>query len=239
MDSKRPELVTITRESLLDDAVRIRLQQQYQSVPFLTPEQQRDSLTLCLRHWCGTAPVYVFAYGSLIWNPAIHCEAVGTGRLFGRHRRMAMRSIFGRGTPECPGLMLTLLPGGCCDGVVLKIEPSRAFEELSLLWRREMISGSYRPRWMPVRTAKAAWQCLVFDHNPHHPSFVGPLAFEREVQILSQAHGPLGPNKDYIFQTVQALDRWQLRDARMSRLEKALRACELQGIKAVANFPGE
>ena len=112
MDSKRPELVTITRESLLNDAVRIRLQQQYHSVPFLTPQQQQDYLAACLRHWCGKAPVYVFAYGSLIWNPAIHCEAVGTGRLFGRHRRMAMRSIVGRGTPERPGLMLTLLPGG-------------------------------------------------------------------------------------------------------------------------------
>jgi len=123
--------------------------------------------------------------------------------------------------------MLTLLPGGCCDGVVLKIEPSRALEELSLLWRREMISGSYRPRWLPVRAGEVVWDCLVFDHNPQHPSFVGPLSFEHEVQILSQAHGPLGPNKDYIYQTVQALDAWQLRDACMSRLEKALRAREL------------
>ena len=227
MDVKQPQIVNITRESLLDDGVRVRLEQQYKSLPFLTAEQQQESLAQCLSQWCGEQAVYVFAYGSLIWNPAIHCEAVGTGRLFGRHRRMAIRSMFGCGTPERPGLMLTLLPGGCCDGVVLKIESSRAVEELSLLWRREMISGSYRPRWLPVRSKQGVLSCLVFDHNPNHPSFIGPMTFEKEVEILSQASGPLGPNKDYIYQTVQALNHWQLRDARMSRLEKALRACEI------------
>lgn len=221
------EFVQITRESLLDDAVRMRLQQKYQSVVFLTPQQQQESLEQCLESWCGNQPLYVFAYGSLIWNPAIHCEAVGTGRLFGRHRRMAMRSMFGRGTPERPGLMLTLLPGGCCDGVILAVQADRVAEELAMLWRREMVSGSYRPRWLPVHRKEGALSCLVFDHNPAHPSFVGPLEFEQELAILSQACGPLGPNQDYIFQTVQALDLWQLRDRRMSRLEKALRRLQV------------
>lgn len=218
--------VTITRDSLLDDAVRTRLQQQYQSVPFLTPEQQRESLAACLSQWCGGRPVHIFAYGSLIWNPAIFCKPLGPGRLFGRHRRMAMKSVFGRGTPDFPGLMLTLLPGGCCDGIVLRIEASHARDELALLWRREMVSGSYCPRWLPVKTPEGWVDCLVFDHNPSHPSFLGALPFEDEVAILSKACGPLGPNKDYIFLTVKALTAWNLRDSRMARLQEALLALE-------------
>lgn len=226
MQAKPPDFVRITRESLLDDAVRAKLQEKYQSMVFLTPQQQKESLEQCLSHWNGDLPVHVFAYGSLIWNPAMHCEAVATGRLFGRHRRMAMRSMFGRGTPECPGLMLTLLPGGCCDGVLLRIEASRVYEELSLLWRREMVSGSYRPRWLTVRTDAKVLDCLVFDYNPRHPSFIGALSLEQEVEILSQACGPLGPNKDYIYQTVNALESWCLRDARMSELARRLRTLE-------------
>lgn len=220
------EFVSITRESLLDDAVRTRLQKAYQSMVFLTPQQQRESLEQCLIFWCGQSPVHVFAYGSLIWNPAMHCETIATGRLFGRHRRMAMRSMIGRGTPDCPGLMLTLLPGGCCDGVLLRIDASRVVQELSLLWRREMVSGSYRPRWLPVHTGSTVLNCIVFDHNPSHPSFTGALSFEQELAILAKACGPLGPNKDYIYQTVQALDSWGLKDARMSRLAQSLRNLE-------------
>jgi cation transport protein ChaC len=215
--------VRITRAALAEDAIRARLQQHFGQIPVLSVEERTRNLEQWLAHWNGRDPVHVFAYGSLIWNPAMHCEVRGPGRLFGRHRRMALRSMFGRGTPEFPGLMLTLLPGGCCEGLVLTLDASVVREELGLLWRREMVSGSYRPSRFRVCTAEGPLQCLVFDRNPDHPSFVGPLGFEQELHILSQAVGPLGPNRDYVFQTVEALEAWKLTDVRMMRLARALR----------------
>jgi len=218
--------VEITRAALAEDAIRARLQQRFGQIPVLSAEERTRNLERWLAHWNGRDPVHVFAYGSLIWNPAMHCEVRGPGRLFGRHRRMALRSLFGRGTPEFPGLMLTLLPGGCCQGLVLTLDARVVREELALLWRREMVSGSYQPRRFRVCTAQGPLQCLVFDRNPDHPSFVGPLGFEQELHILSQAVGPLGPNRDYVFQTVEALAAWKLTDVRMMRLARALREME-------------
>lgn len=218
--------VKITRESLAEDALRARLQQHFGQIPVLSPEERTRSLEQWLGPWNRRDPIHVFAYGSLIWNPAMHCEVRGPGRLFGRHRRMALRSFFGRGTPQFPGLMLTLLPGGCCEGLVLALDPACAREELDLLWRREMVSGSYRPCRFRVKTAHGPVECLVFDGNPAHPSFVGPLAFEQELAILSRAVGPLGPNRDYVYQTVEALARWRITDLRMQRLAQALRTAE-------------
>jgi len=220
------DFVRITRAALAEDAIRARLQQHFSQIPVLSAEERTRSLEQWLAQWNGRDPVHVFAYGSLIWNPAMHCEVRGPGRLFGRHRRMALRSLFGRGTPQFPGLMLTLLPGGCCQGLVLTLDARVVREELALLWRREMVSGSYQPRRFRVCTAQGPLQCLVFDRNPDHPSFVGPLGFEQELHILSQAVGPLGPNRDYVFQTVEALEAWKLTDVRMMRLARALREME-------------
>lgn len=228
----------ITREALAEDAVRSRLLQHFGQIPILSAEERRRSLDHWLAPWNGRDPIHVFAYGSLIWNPAMRCKLKGPGRLFGRHRRMALRSLFGRGTPEFPGLMLTLLPGGCCEGLVLELEPSLAREELELLWRREMVSGSYRPCRFKVCTPQGPVECLVFDRNPTHPSYVGPLGFEEELHILSRAVGPLGPNRDYVYQTVEALKVWQLTDRPLKRLARALRQIEARSGESPSKDPG-
>ncbi|MDF2781230.1 MAG: ChaC family protein, partial [Geminicoccaceae bacterium] len=97
-----------------------------------------------------SAGAWLFGYGSLIWNPAFHFTLRRTGRIFGWHRRFCLWTHLGRGCPERPGLVLGLERGGSCRGVVFHIAPEVVEEELEIVWRREMISGAYVPRWVEV-----------------------------------------------------------------------------------------
>ena len=96
--------------------------------------------------------IWVFGYGSLIFNPIMdHVDRV-RARIFGHHRRFCLWTRLGRGTPECPGLVLALDRGGSCTGVAYRLAPQNAIAELDLLWRREMVTLSYRARWLQMHT---------------------------------------------------------------------------------------
>src|SRR4051794_10547992 len=125
---------------------------------------------------------WVFGYGSLIWNPCMHVAESQQAALYGRHRAFTLWTRSGRGTPEHPGLMLSLAPGGSCQGVVLRIARDRCQQELTLLWRREMVWGSYTPRVIRVRTAHAVLPAIVFDANPAHPNWCAPMPLAEQAR---------------------------------------------------------
>ena len=106
---------------------------------------------LLARHAPGAA-VWVFGYGSLMWNPAFYCDARRPALVYGYHRRFCLWMTMGRGKPDIPGLMLGLERGGSCRGVALKKAPQHVESETTILWRREMMTGIYEPRWVNVRT---------------------------------------------------------------------------------------
>ena len=56
-------------------------------------------------------PVWVFGYGSLMWNPDFPVAETRAALVRGWHRRFCLWTVLGRGTPERPGLMLGLEPG--------------------------------------------------------------------------------------------------------------------------------
>jgi len=105
--------------------------------------------------------LWVFAYGSLMWNPGIHFEEVRRARLDGFVRRFALATAIGRGTPECPGLVLTLQrQAGTCQGLAFRIHRAQVETESRLLWRREMIRAAIARRccrWTPPRGASRRW----------------------------------------------------------------------------------
>ncbi len=98
-------------------------------VPFdfpgrVTAEQQAASLHSALAGWSGTSPVWLFAYGSLIWNPEVTYDRRITARVHGYHRRLCLWSRVNRGTLECPGLVAGLDRGGSCAGVAYRLPAS-------------------------------------------------------------------------------------------------------------------
>jgi len=167
---------------------------------------------------------HVFAYGSLIWNPALDFSASFAGRVQGWHRSFCVRSIVGRGSPETPGAMLALDAGGACTGVVYRLEESNAHEELRLLWRREMLTGVYDARWVRVRTeAHGRIDALTFVVNRRHARYLGRLPMDDLARLIHNGRGSLGTSLEYFDATRSALSRLGWRDAGMERLARALR----------------
>jgi cation transport protein ChaC len=97
-----------------------------------------------------TDNVWIFAYGSLMWNPMIHFDRRQVVTLHGWHRSFCLHMDVGRASPEMPGRMLALEAGGHTQGIALKLSPSTMADELRRVWIREMVLGSYKPMWAPV-----------------------------------------------------------------------------------------
>lgn len=170
--------------------------------------------------------VWVFGYGSLIWNPVFHPVERRPGLLHGWHRRFCFWVPAGRGTPDCPGLMMGLEPGGCCRGILLRMAADEAGHELPLLWRREMVTGAYVPRRIPVRTPHGPVHAITFTANRRHLHYAGGLPFERVAGHIRKAQGPLGRNRDYLWRTVQMLRELGIPDRGLETLNRAVLAAD-------------
>lgn len=210
----------LTRESVLSGEMRRLIEQHDPSVRVIPDAEHCASVAAILdRRPDGAGDVWLFAYGSLIWNPMIHFVDKRIATVHGYHRRFCLWTYLGRGSAEAPGLILGLDRGGACRGVVYSIAVATARAELELLWRREMITGAYCPRWVRVATAddNPVW-AIAFLINRSHPRYAGLVPEDRIVESIARAHGALGPCASYLFDTAQHLQDLGIRDTRLSRL---------------------
>ncbi|MCF8480267.1 MAG: gamma-glutamylcyclotransferase [Rhodospirillum sp.] len=167
--------------------------------------------------------VWVFAYGSLIWNPAFHFEERRVGMVRGWHRRFCLSTVMGRGTPECPGLVLGLDRGGACRGVAYRVAAAKVREELSVVWRREMVTAAYRPRWGKVDLGHRRVPAILFTINRDDPHYAPGLDERTVAERMATAVGALGPAADYLFKTEEALSREGILDVSLERVAKHAR----------------
>jgi cation transport protein ChaC len=167
-----------------------------------------------------TGDVWLFGYGSLIWNPAFHFAEERKGRIHGWHRRFCLWTPLGRGSPEHPGLVLGLERGGACTGMAFRLDDDQVACELDIIWRREMLSGAYRPRWVRVATAAGPVDAITFTIDPANPRYAGRLAEDEIVRVVATAVGRLGPCTDYLFKTTKALAELGLEDRTLMRLRR-------------------
>lgn len=223
--------IKLTRESLADGSLRRWLIKTNPDLKVWSDEQIQASIadTLAKRP-VGSGDVWVFAYGSLIWNPSIRTVERRTADVRGFHRRFCLWTHLGRGTAECPGLMLALERGGSCRGVVYRIAESQVQEELTLLWRREMVTGAYRPRWVNGATPEGPVRAIAFTMNGHHHRYAGRLPEAEVAAVLAHAEGPLGRCCNYLFSTVQHLHELGIRDRQLERLAGLVEALQLGGV---------
>jgi glutathione-specific gamma-glutamylcyclotransferase len=224
MSHRRPPVV-LTRDAIKNGFIT-RMIDERGGLPGRWTEQQ---IVECYRRMLAEAPpgdVWVFAYGSLIWNPCIHVSEMKRARLNGFHRRFCLWTHLGRGSPECPGLMLGLMPGGACAGVALRIERGIAETEFDILFRREMVSGSYDPRWVKVQVegVEKPVRALCFLMNRAHERYAGRLSDAAVADAVARAAGPLGACRDYLEHTVAALEALGIKDKPLARMQKMVRA---------------
>lgn len=177
--------------------------------------------------------LWVFAYGSLIWDPAVQVEEYRFGMLDGWHRSFCMRLEGGRGTPERPGLMAALDEGGMCQGVVIRIAADLVAQESEFMWRREMFGGAYRPIFQPVETPQGSVDALVFVMDRDNHRYTPDLSEDVSARMIAEASGTIGPNFDYLDAMVRHLDELGIPDDAMHRLHSRAQALQKANSPAI------
>ena len=196
------------------------------------PTPLRDPGALLERtraQWGGRGDLWVFGYASLIWRPEFEHDEHRSAFVHGWHRALRMRSRINRGTPERPGLVFALLPGGACRGLVYRIAAQRAEAELERLWLREMPTGAYDPRWLPCRTPQGPVNALAFTLSRRSPSYCARVPDDEMIAILRDARGRYGSTLDYLEKTAAGLRAHGVVDREIERLVALARRHRLLG----------
>ena len=174
--------------------------------------------------------LWVFGYGSLMWDPGFTFVERHAATLPGYHRSFCVASHRYRGTPERPGLVLGLDRGGSCRGIVFRVATADVPATLDYLWEREMDNRVYLPRMLRVRLRagrsaggleSVSACCFVVDRS--HPQYCRGLDETAVVCRIAGCCGQRGPNIDYLANTVKHLKELGICDARLSDLYDRVR----------------
>ncbi|MFU8882243.1 MAG: gamma-glutamylcyclotransferase [Rhodobacterales bacterium] len=170
--------------------------------------------------------MWVFGYGSLLWNPGFEARRTVLARLPDFHRSFCMRSVHHRGTPDDPGLVLALdaARGAVCHGLALGVAPDQADAVLAYLRDRELVSSAYVERSLTVDLADGTQVTAVtYIVDPDHVQYCGDLPLEEQARIIARAVGGRGPNTDYLHNTVAHLGTLGIADPDLDWLDARVR----------------
>ena len=173
--------------------------------------------------WGGRLDLWVFGYASLIWRPEFHADEQRPAVVHGWHRALEMRSRVNRGTPDCPGLVFALVPGGSCRGMAYRVDRRRAGGELERLWAREMPTGVYDPKWLACRTPQGTVQALAFTLSRRSPAHTGRIPDAQMLEVLRCSVGRYGSTLAYLMETATSLRNCGIRDRDVERLVALVR----------------
>ena len=223
---KRPADGLLRREYFTPERVKFYagLFEKLGGMPILSDEERAASLKIVQSGIPAGEDVWVFGYGSLMWNPAVNTAGSAKAKIAGYHRKFCLTIAFGRGTPEKPGLMLALDEGGECVGLAHRIAANEAQSELEILWQREMLSGAYIPLWLETEIdGHGPARAITFIINRGHPRYEGDLSAETTAERIAAAEGVFGSNRDYLYRMIKQLDALGLTHGPMHDLERRVR----------------
>jgi glutathione-specific gamma-glutamylcyclotransferase len=213
--------ILITADALRDGSLIAAARLRNAGDPSLLSEAQ---IAASLHNLLATHPphddVWLFGYGSLMWNPAMHYAESQPGLVRGWHRSYCLWAHMGRGTPASPGLMLALDRGGSSTGLLFRFPAATARAELLLPWRREMFTGTYLARWVRVDAAAGPVRAATFVANQAHTRYAGRLDEPTIAARLAVAAGSLGTCAEYLTHTLAVLRAHGRTDHRLERLAR-------------------
>jgi len=178
--------------------------------------------------------LWVFGYGSLMWNPGFAVREARPARLFGYHRRLCLWSIHYRGSARRPGLVLGLARGGSCNGMALRVARGQTDAAAAYLLQREMVHNAYRPAVKKVHLRGGDGdgdgdgggdivEALTFLSKPEHPQFAPPLSIRDIAAVVVGAAGAGGRNRDYVLNTARHLSQLDIERTEIHRVAEHLR----------------
>jgi cation transport protein ChaC len=166
---------------------------------------------------------WVFAYGSLIWNPGFAYLRSEKALLHGAHRALSIYSFRHRGTPDNPGLVFGLSRGGSCLGVAFEVAAESWDKTFDYLQEREQDRGVYREAWRTITLADGSRvRALTYLVNENHPQYAGRLQLTEQVRLIGRSSGESGRNTEYVRNTAQHLLALGIRDKSLMDIVAAL-----------------
>jgi cation transport protein ChaC len=169
--------------------------------------------------------LWVFGYGSLMWNPGFDFVERVSARLIGLHRALCVYSFVHRGTPERPGLVLGLDRGGMCRGIAFRVTAAAREKTVDYLRAREQVTSVYVETMRRVELeekARRQVRALCFTVDRSHVQYAGRLTLAASLHHVRQGHGQSGPNRDYVLETVRALEALGYRESDLHLLAQRL-----------------
>jgi cation transport protein ChaC len=160
-----------------------------------------------------------------MWKPGFAPVEARRARLNGYHRALCIYSHVYCGTPERPGLVLGLDFGGSCLGLALRIAAADTEEVLRRVDAREMVTGVYQPRRVPVtllgagaraRARRVMAHTFVADRG--HRQYAGNLPPARAAALIAEGRGKTGSSRAYLENTIAHLETLGIRDAALERM---------------------
>jgi cation transport protein ChaC len=163
------------------------------------PDSQREAERAQFLRGRQDADLWVFGYGSLMWDPGIRFEEVRRAHLPGHTRRFILKDIYGgRGTAEAPGLMAALDDGTGCDGLAFRISRENVDAETEVLWRRERIGPAYAPVFIDAIAEDGRMTVLTFVADHEADLIDSSLTRAQQVEYCATGTGFLGSSLDYL-----------------------------------------
>ncbi len=185
-------------------------------------DEDFGTLSARLAAEADAGPLWVFAYGSLIWKPAFESVEQLRATAFGWHRSFCLDMVRWRGSVAQPGLMMALERGGRCDGVIYRLPDGDKPEQIERLLRREIDDHESvsSVRWVPVRTAQGVVRALGFwvGVTGRGTSLGQPL--DLVARVLARACGHVGSGAEYLYNTVSHLEEFGIHDRNLWRLQQ-------------------
>jgi len=165
--------------------------------------------------------IWIFGYGSLIWNPGFEYSAKQNAVLTGFKRAFCLWSVHYRGDEQQPGLVLGLDPmeGAVCEGVAYYVAANEAKKAHLYLRDRELISYAYHEHFEPLLLADGQTvTALCYVVDPAHSQYAGGLSLDAQAQVIGAAKGSAGPNLEYLLNTAQHLAALGIKDEEIEAL---------------------
>ena len=188
------------------------------SIRTMNSVELSDSVKQILKGANLEGGVWVFGYGSLMWNPDIKQSEERIGTVRGYHRRLCLKSIVYRGNPDYHGLVFGLDKGKNCQGIAYRIAVENIFTEMQKIWEREMFAGTYIPTWVKVITKQGNVPAVTFVINHKHEHYIPVIKMKEIAERVARAKGICGSCSDYVNNTAIRLKQLGLRDPLLEKL---------------------
>lgn len=167
--------------------------------------------------------LWIFAYGSLMWDPGFVYVEAQPALLKGYHRSFCVYSQRHRGTPERPGVVLGLDRGGACKGIAYRVPAADVAAALHYLWDREMARGTYRLKEVQIEVPAGKVAARAFTVDRNQAGYAGRLSLEATARLILQGMGRRGSCRQYLENTVSELRKLGLVDGPLHRLEQIVK----------------